>query len=196
MVLQLSSMKTLRMWSSSMPHVGPLTGANKRTLFWRCKRIASEREYIDILTRAGPKTLPNKVPKNSFGGPSWAKNTETGPKNEKVCNLQKLLLFERARIESGIMRGTLSGRRPRDNQRNVLWKKRVFFGKNVFFFKYVCFLDTRRQLRSVPEEAELAVPRVPFAFLQNFLKKWPGAGPRRDFRLATGNTLTWRVLRD
>ena len=46
MVLQLSSMKTLRMWFSSMPHVGPLMGANKRTLFWRCKRIASEREYI------------------------------------------------------------------------------------------------------------------------------------------------------
>ena len=116
-VLQLSSMKTLRMRSSSMPHVGTLMGPNKRTLFWRCKKDASEREYIwypytrgsenpseksikklvwapllsellydirtfgsfvhffwrckkrpllsentyDILTRAGPKTLPKKV---------------------------------------------------------------------------------------------------------------------------------------
>ena len=115
-VLQLSSMKTLRMRSSSMPHVGTLMGPNKRTLFWRCKKDASEREYIwypytrgsenpseksikklvwapllsellydirtfgsfvhffwrckkrpllsentyDILTRAGPKTLPKK----------------------------------------------------------------------------------------------------------------------------------------
>ena len=33
MVLQLSSKKTLRMRSSSMPHVGPLIGPNKRTLF-------------------------------------------------------------------------------------------------------------------------------------------------------------------
>ena len=45
-VLQLSSMKTLRMRSSSMPHVGTLMGPNKRTLFWRCKKDASEREYI------------------------------------------------------------------------------------------------------------------------------------------------------
>ena len=132
MVLQLSSMKTLRMWSSSMPHVGPLLGPNKRTLFWRCKKDASEREYIwypytrgsenpseksikklvwapllsellydirtfgsfvhffwrckkrpllsentyDILTRAGPKTLPKKeyffwngVPEGSHSRP-------------------------------------------------------------------------------------------------------------------------------
>ena len=97
--------------------------------------LLSENTY-DILTRAGPKTLPKKVPKNSFGGPSWAKNTETGQKNEKVCNLQKLFLLERARIESGIMRGTLSGRRPRGNHGNVLWKKRVFFQKTcVFQFK-------------------------------------------------------------
>ena len=31
--------------------------------------LLSENAY-DILTRAGPKTLPKKVPKNSFGGPS------------------------------------------------------------------------------------------------------------------------------
>ena len=44
--------------------------------------LLSENTY-DILTRAGPKTLPKKVPKNSFGGPSCAKVTETVPKNEK-----------------------------------------------------------------------------------------------------------------
>ena len=31
--------------------------------------LLSENTY-DILTHAGPKTLPKKVPKNSFGGPS------------------------------------------------------------------------------------------------------------------------------
>ena len=116
-VLKQTSMKTLRMWSSSMPHVGPFMDANNRTLFRRCKQNASEREYkwypytrgsenpseksvkklvwapllsellydirtlgsfvhifwrckkrpllsentYDILTRAGPKTLPKKV---------------------------------------------------------------------------------------------------------------------------------------
>ena len=40
-------------------------------IFWRCKKrpLLSENTY-DVLTRAGPKTLPKKVPKTSFGGHS------------------------------------------------------------------------------------------------------------------------------
>ena len=133
MVLQLSSMKTLHMWSSSMPHVGPLIGANMRTLFWRCKRIASEREYIWYPYTRGSENPSKKSAKKLVRGPLLSKEHRDRTKNEKVCNLQKLLLLERARIESCIMRGTLSGRRPRDNHGNVLWKKRVFFQKRVFF---------------------------------------------------------------
>ena len=72
----------------------------------------------------------------------------------------------------------------------------MFFAKNVFFQKKHDFsscalnLDARRIFWSVPDEAELAVSRVGFAFLQTFLKKWRGLVARRDFRLATGNTLT------
>ena len=107
-----------------------------------------------------------------------------------MCNLQKLILLEGARIESGSMRGTLSGRRPRGNHTSVLFKKRVFLKKKRAFFTYAWFLAARCQLRSVPEEAELAGPRAAFAFLQNFFKKNRGLGARRDVRLATGNTLT------
>ena len=69
-------------------------------------------------------------------------------------------------------------------------QKTCFFEKKRAFFTYAWFLAARCQLRSVPEEAELAVPRVPFAFLQNFLQKNTRSSARRDFRLATGNTLT------
>ena len=61
MVLQLSSMKTLRMWSASMQHVGPFIGANTRTLFDVAKESLLSENTYDILTRAGPKTLPKKV---------------------------------------------------------------------------------------------------------------------------------------
>ena len=54
-------------------------------------------------------------------------------------------------------------------------KKTCFFEKKRDFSKVQRFLDARCQLWSVPEEAELAVPRVPFAFLQNFFKKTPAA---------------------
>ena len=71
-----------------------------------------------------------------------------------------------------------------------LVKKTCFFSKTCVFQFKKAFLAARTQLRSVPEEAELAVPRVPFAFLQNFLQNGRGLPARRDFRLATGNTLT------
>ena len=115
------------------PHAAYPIRPFERTFFTLQKKTLLSKGTLEICTRARPKTLPKKVQKNSFGGLSWAKNTETGQKNEKVCNLQKLFLLERARIESCIMRGTLSGRRPRDNQRNVLWKKRVFLKKTWFF---------------------------------------------------------------
>ena len=118
------------------PHAAYPIRSFERTFFTlQTKKTLLSKGTLEICTRARPKTLPKKVPKNSFGGPSWAKNTETGPKNEKVRNLQKLFLLERARIESCIMRGTLSGRRPRGNHGNVLWKN-VFFSKTcVFQFK-------------------------------------------------------------
>ena len=118
------------------PHAAYPIRPFERTFFTLQKKPLLSKGTLEICTRARPKTLPKKVPKNSFGGLSWAKNTETGQKNEKVCNLQKLFLLERARIESCIMRGTLSGRRPRDNHGNVLWKKTCFFSKTcVFQFK-------------------------------------------------------------
>ena len=55
-------------------------------------------------------------------------------------------------------------------------KKTRFFEKKRAFFTYAWFLYAGCQLRSVPEEAELAGPRVPFAFLQNFFKKTPDSG--------------------
>ena len=115
------------------PHAAYPIRPFERTFFTLQKKTLLSKGTLEICTRARPKTLPKKVPKNSFGGPSWAKNTETGPKNEKVCNLQKLILLERARIESGSKRRTLSGRRPRGNQSCVLWKKRVFLKKPWFF---------------------------------------------------------------
>ena len=57
------------------------------TLFYVAKKTLLSENTNDILTHARPKTLPKKVLKNSFGGPFSAKNTGTGPKNEKVCNL-------------------------------------------------------------------------------------------------------------
>ena len=161
-------------------------------LVLRCKKTRLSKGTLEICTRARPKTLPKKVPKNSFGGPSWAKNTETGPKNEKVCNLQKLILLRGARIESGIMRGTLSGRRPRGNQRSVWWKKRVFFQKSVFF-------SLRRRWDPTLERPWGGrIGRAPstLCFFTKFLQKNTRQLARRDFRLATGNTLTWRILRD
>jgi hypothetical protein len=60
------------------------------TFFWCCKKTQLlSTSVLDICTRAGPKTYPKKVQKNSFGGPFWAKNTETGTKNQKVCKMQK-----------------------------------------------------------------------------------------------------------
>ena len=117
------------------PHAAYPIRSFERTFFTLQKKTLLSKGTLEICTRARPKTLPKKVPKNSFGGPSWAKNTETGPKNEKVCNLQKLFLLERARIESCIMRGTLSGRRPRDNQRSVLRKNVFFFLEKTWFFR-------------------------------------------------------------
>ena len=89
MVLQLSSMKTLRMWSSSMQHVGPFIDANRRALFWRCKRVASERECIWYPYTRGPKNLPKKVPKKAFRATLESKKYIVGPKNQNVCKLQK-----------------------------------------------------------------------------------------------------------
>ena len=74
------------------PHAAYPIRPFERTFFTLQKKPLLSKGTLEICTRARPKTLPKKVPKNSFGGLSWAKNTETGQKNEKVCNLQKLFL--------------------------------------------------------------------------------------------------------
>ena len=57
-VFQFSYSKSLHDWFSSMQHVGPVMGPNKKTLVQRCKEpLLSEITY-DILTRADAKSLP------------------------------------------------------------------------------------------------------------------------------------------
>ena len=66
--LQQTSMKTLRMWSSSMPHVGPCMDANNRALFRCCKKDASEREYIWYPYTRGSESPSEKSPKKLVRG--------------------------------------------------------------------------------------------------------------------------------
>ena len=77
---------------------------------------------------------------------------------------------------------------------SVFFEKTHFLKKRVFF-NYTWYLDAGTQHWSVPEEAGLAVSRVSFTFSPNFLQNARGLTARRDFRLATGNTLTWRIQR-
>ena len=139
------------------------------------KKTLLSKGTLEICTGAGLKTLPKKVPKNSFGGPSWAKNAETGPKNEKVCNLQKLILLERARIESGSKRRTLSGRHPRGNQSCVLWKKRVFLKKNVFFPTMLGFCTPAANFGASLRRPNWPCPEYPLLCYKTFFKKCAAA---------------------
>ena len=66
-------------------------------------------------------------------------------------------------------------------------KRKVFIEVCCF---QLCLVTARADpTLSAPEEAELAVPRVSFAFLQKFLKKHPTGLPMR-FPLSDRNTLT------
>ena len=59
-------MKTLRMRSSSMQHVGSFMGPNMRTLFRRCNKPASERKGQWNPYTRGSENLPKKVWKKAF----------------------------------------------------------------------------------------------------------------------------------
>ena len=69
-VLQFSSMKTLRMRSSSMQHVGSFVGPNRRTLFRRCNKDASERVLPEYPYTRGSENLPKKMQKKCVQA-SW-----------------------------------------------------------------------------------------------------------------------------
>ena len=177
------------------PHAAYPIGPFERTFFTLQKKpLLRDFTYLGLI-QARPKTLPKKVQKNSFGGPSWAILPETVPKNEKVCNLQKLILLEGARIESGSMRGTLSGRRPRGNHRSVLWKN-VFFWKKTWFFQSTTISGRPVPTSERPWGGRIGRASSTLCFFTKFLQKNTRPVARRDFRLATGKTLTWRILRD
>ena len=48
----------------------PIEAFEHTFLTLRTKKTLLSKGALDICTRAGPKTLPKKVQKNSFGGPS------------------------------------------------------------------------------------------------------------------------------
>ena len=79
---------TCKSGSLRRPHATYRIGAFEHTFLTLQKKQLLSKGALDICTRAGPKTLPKKVQKNSFGGPSRAKKPETGTENENVCVLQ------------------------------------------------------------------------------------------------------------
>ena len=114
------------------PHAAYLIRSFERT-FLRWKKTLLSKGTLEICTRARPKTLPKKVPKNSFWGLFWAKNTETGPKNEKVCNLQKLFLRKEGTKKVASWEAPWAAG-ARETTKETFCEKNVFF-----FFKNVCF---------------------------------------------------------
>ena len=78
-------------------------------------------------------------------------------------------------------------------------KKTCFFEKKKtkkrVCFNYAWFLDAGCQPWSVPEEAKSTRRSTNLVFVQNFLQNGRGLPARRDFCLATDNTLAGRILR-
>ena len=70
-----------------MQHVGPVTGKNRRTLFRRCKKAASERDYICYPYTRGSENLPNKMQKNAFRRAWVLDSPVTGPQNVHFTKL-------------------------------------------------------------------------------------------------------------
>ena len=121
------------MWSSSMQHVGPFIDANRRALFWRCKRVASERECIWYPYTRGPKNLPKKVPKKAFRATLESKTYIVGPQNHHVCKLQKLTKPGTGRIESPYIGCPWGGRIWPYYILRLTLQKTFFFAKNMIF---------------------------------------------------------------
>ena len=119
------------------------------------------------------KRFRKKCQKTRSGVPPEQRTPRQDKKNEKTCNLQKLFLLERARIESCIMRGTLSGRRPRGNHGNVLWKKCVFLKKNVFFLSMLGFCTRAANFGASLRRPNWPCLEYPLLFYKISSKKHP-----------------------
>ena len=75
-------------------------------------------------------------------------------------------------------------------------KKTCFFEKKTRFF-HLCLVTGRADPTSErPWGGRIGRASSTLCFFTKFLQKTPRRSARRDFRLATGNTLTWRILRD
>ena len=116
------------------PHAAYPIRPFERTFFTLQKKTLLSKGTLEICTRARPKTLPKKVPKNSFGGPSWAKNTETGPKNEKVCNLQGVTPLGESAHRKWHHERDPERPAPTRQPQKCFVKKRVFWKKTCFFY--------------------------------------------------------------
>ena len=98
-VSQFSSMKTRRMRSSSMQHVGSFMGPNRRTLFRRCNKAASERKGQWNPYTRGSENLPKKVWKKAFRRAWVVYNAIVGQlfrhfrKIAKTCSERKDILY-------------------------------------------------------------------------------------------------------
>ena len=76
-------------------------------------------------------------------------------------------------------------------------KKNVFFLKKKTCFFLLCSVSGRWVPTSErPWGGRIGRAPSTLCFFTKFLQKNTRPGARRDFRLATGNTLTWRILRD
>ena len=149
-------MKTLRMWSSSMQYVGPFIHANRRALFWRCKRVASERECIWYPYTRGPKNLPKKVPKKAFRATLESTKYIVAPQNHHVCKLQKLKNAKTGRIESPYIGCPWGGR---------VWPYYILLltlQKNIFSTKNLIFVVAKQNWTLAPNfGASLPRPNWP-----------------------------------
>ena len=131
-VLQQLSIKTLRVWSSSMRHDGSFMDANKSTLFRRCKKVASERDCICNPYTRGSENPSEKSAKKLVRASllsDFAYDICTKARSKELWKHKRVNSF---RIESGNKRRTLRDRCPDYIDNCVFLKKRCSFFNTVF----------------------------------------------------------------
>ena len=133
------------------------------------KPLLSEITY-DILTRAGPKTFRKKCKKTRPGVPPEQRSPRQDKKS-RICVTCKLRDPRNNSHRKWQQESDLARPAPTCPIRSLHFEQNAFFCKKLDFSDLHSKLDARTQLWSVPDEAELAVSRVSFAFLQTFLQK-------------------------